>query len=69
MGKPKFKPEAERVRMIITDGPGNCFPKYEGKVFVVIGPFESFTDKVEVQEAMTELLRDWNRRSLQRKRK
>ena len=61
MGKVKFKPEAEQIRMIMTDGPGNCFPEFEGKVFAGVGPFECFSDKVELQEAMTALLRDWNR--------
>lgn len=59
----KWKPRSEQIRMIYTDGPGNndVVNENRGKVFAVIGPFESFSDKEELQDALRDLLRKYNR--------
>jgi hypothetical protein len=56
----KFKPKSEQVRMIVTDGPGGAMPEHGGKVFALIGPFDSFTDKQDLQDMLTTLLRGYN---------
>lgn len=56
----RFKPKDEQVRLILTDGPGGVMPEHKGKVFAVIGPFENFTDKPELQNALMTLLRGYN---------
>jgi len=56
----KFKPKDKRVRLIFTDGPGRCMPEHEGKVFAVIGPFDTFTDKSELRDALEMVCRGFN---------
>lgn len=46
--------------MIFTDGPGGAMPEHEGKVFALIGPFDSFTDKADLRDMLTTLLRGYN---------
>jgi hypothetical protein len=59
----EFKPEPEQVRCVYTDDPNGAMPEHKGQVFAVIGPFESFTDKMKLQDALRMLLRGWNIRS------
>lgn len=59
-GALKFKPRAKRVRMIVTDGPQGIMSEYPGKVFAVIGPFDSHTDKPELQDMLTTVCRGFN---------
>ena len=63
MGKPKFKPKKDQIRLTYTTGHQSCYPEYRGqdKVFAVIGPFEGFGDKMDIQEALKELLMSWNK--------
>ena len=61
MGKVKFKPEAMQVRMVYTTDTPSYFSEYKDKVFVAIGPFDSFEDKLELQAALRELLINFNR--------
>jgi hypothetical protein len=35
-------------------------PEHSGKVFAVIGPFDTFTDKQELMNALEHLVRGWN---------
>lgn len=56
----KFKPKREQVRMVFSDGPGSVMPEHKGKVFAVIGPFDDFTDKTDLQDMLTTLLRGYN---------
>ena len=55
-----FKFESEQVRCVYTDAPEFAMPEHKGKVFAVIGPFDSFTDKTKLQDALRTLLRGWN---------
>ena len=56
----KFKPRAQRVRCVFTDEPQRSYPEHKGKVFAVIGPFDDFTDKAALQDALVLLLRGFN---------
>lgn len=56
----RFKPKDQQVRLIFSDGPDRVMPEYAGKVFAVIGPFETFTDKQELMNALEHLVRGWN---------
>lgn len=56
----RFKPKEQLVRMIMTDGPGRCMPEHEGKVFCVIGPFEDYADKADLQRMLQIMLRGYN---------
>lgn len=56
----RFKPKEQLVRMIMTDGPEHCMPEHEGKVFCVIGPFESYADKADLREMLEIMLRGYN---------
>lgn len=56
----KFKPKNKQVRLIFTDGPDRVMPEHEGKVFAVIGPFDTFTDKAELRDALEMLARGFN---------
>lgn len=59
----EFKPKPEQVRCVYSDDPSVAMPEHKGKVFAVIGPFESYTDKMQLQDALRMLLRGWNIRS------
>lgn len=50
------------VRMIMTSGPGNNAVVNENpdKVFCVIGPFENFGDKIELERALEIVCRGFN---------
>lgn len=56
----KFRPKDKRVRLIFSDGPGRVMPEHAGKVFAVIGPFDQFTDKTDLQDMLTTLVRGYN---------
>lgn len=57
----KFKDKDKRVRLIFTDGPGPAAKDMgDGKVFAVIGPFDTFTDKQDLQDALETFVRGWN---------
>jgi len=51
---------ATPVRIIYTDKPGEAFPEYKGKFFVVIGPLEGHFDKADLQDSIECLLRGYN---------
>jgi hypothetical protein len=59
----EWKPEAEQIRCVYTDDPMGAMPEHKGKVFAVVGPFETFTDKPALREALKMLLRGWNLQS------
>lgn len=56
----QFKPKDKQTRLIFTDGPGRAMPEHEGKVFALIGPFDDFTDKAALQDALELLVRGFN---------
>lgn len=56
----KFKPKDQQIRMVYTDGPEGAMPEHRGKVFAVIGPFENFSDKPDLQDKLKKLLRSYN---------
>jgi hypothetical protein len=56
----KFKPKDRQTRLIFTDGPGRVMPEHAGKVFAVIGPFDCFTDKADLQDALETIVRGYN---------
>lgn len=56
----RFKSKNRQTRIVFTDGPGAALPEYAGKIFALIGPFEDFTDKTDLQEALVMLLRGYN---------
>lgn len=56
----KFKSKNKQTRLIMSDDPGRVMPEYKGKVFCVIGPFEDFTDKTDLQDALVMLIRGYN---------
>lgn len=62
MSKPalKFKPKAKQTRVVFTNGPGSAMPEHKGKVFALIGPFDTFTDKPDLQDALVCLVRGYN---------
>lgn len=55
-----IKPKYQSVRMVVTDAPERAMPEHRGKVFAVIGPFDSFSHKVELQWMLETILRGWN---------
>jgi len=56
----KFKPKDQQVRLVFTDAPGQTMPEHQGKVFAVIGPFDDFTDKQGLMDALELVCRGWN---------
>lgn len=65
MGKAlAFKPYDKRVRVIYGDGKYlsgmDHVRKNPNKVFAVIGPFDSHTDKSDLQDMLETLLRGYN---------
>lgn len=56
----RFKPKKRQTRLIFTDGPGSAMPEHAGKVFALIGPFDNFTDKPDLQDALVTFVRGYN---------
>ena len=56
----QFKPKDQQARIVYSSAPQAAYPEHEGKTFAVIGPFESFDDKQELQRALLMLMRGWN---------
>jgi len=56
----KFKPKNKQIRMVYTDAPEVAMTEHKGGVFAVIGPFDSFMDKPDLQDALRMLLRGYN---------
>jgi hypothetical protein len=56
----KFRPKAERVRLVYTNSPGTAMPDNVGKVFAVVGPFEGFDDKADLRDMLEVVIRGWN---------
>ncbi len=58
----RWKPEREQVRIQYSDAPerGDLVRENGGKIFAVVGPFDDFTDKPDLQRALQLLLRGWN---------
>ena len=52
----------DRVRVIYTGDPGrvDSVSKNPGKVFAVIGPFDDFTDRKELRDALEMIVRGHN---------
>jgi len=46
--------------MVYTDAPEVAMTEHKGKVFAVIGPFDSHMDKPDLQDALRMLLRGYN---------
>lgn len=59
-GKPTFRGDA--VRMVMTSEPGNngVVNDNTDKVFCVIGPFENFGDKADLERALEMVVRGFN---------
>ena len=57
-----YKPKDQQVRMILSDDPKSCpiVTEHPGKVYAVIGPFDGFSDKMELQHMIETMLRGWN---------
>ena len=58
----KFKAKADLVRMIFSDDPGgvDSVTKNPDKIFAVIGPFDSHSDKADLQDMLETVLRGYN---------
>lgn len=59
----EWKPKNEQVRLVMTsETPGPFKSEFENnaKVFAVIGPFDDFTDKQDLQAALTTFLSGYN---------
>lgn len=56
----EFKPKHRQTRLVFTDGPGRAMPEHAGKVFALIGPFDCFTDKADLQDMLTTMIRGYN---------
>jgi hypothetical protein len=58
----KVRPKAEQVRIAYSTEPArtSVATDSDGKVFALIGPFDSHLDKPELQAAIEMLLRGWN---------
>lgn len=56
----RWKPKDKRVRVVMTDGPGAAMPEHKGKVFALIGPFDSHADKGDLQDMLITLIRGYN---------
>lgn len=52
----------DRVRVIYSEAPGRCdaVEKNPGKVFAVIGPFDDFTDRAALRDALEMIVRGHN---------
>ena len=60
MTQRRSKPYDERVCIVYTDGPGRAMPEHAGKVFAVVGSFDNFTGKPDLQNALEMLLAGFN---------
>lgn len=62
--EPDRRPREEQVRVIITQGEhvsrSNLVTENPGKLFMVIGPFDSFSDKDELSHAVELVCRGYN---------
>lgn len=60
----KFKPYDKRVRLIFGDGEAltgmDHVKQNPGKVFAVIGPFDTHTDKADLQDVLETVCRGFN---------
>jgi hypothetical protein len=56
----RFKPKNRQTRLVFTSGPEAAMPEHHGKVFALIGPFDSFTDKTDLQDMLECLIRGHN---------
>jgi hypothetical protein len=56
----RFKSKENRLRLIFTDRAGAAMPEHNGKVFALIGPFDSHTDKGDLQDMLTTIIRGYN---------
>lgn len=58
----KFKPKDRCVRVIYSDDPGgvDSVKQNHGKVFAVIGPFDSHTDKQDLMDMLETVVRGYN---------
>ena len=59
----KFKSKKDRVRLIFTDGVERTIESnndLNGKVVAIIGPFDNFTDKQNLQNMLITLCRGYN---------
>ncbi len=52
--------DKEQVRIVLTDAPGKAMPEHQGKLFAVIGPFDTFGDKMRLQDTLTLVVRGYN---------
>lgn len=57
-----WKPKAQQTRVIYSGDPSgvDSVKLNPGKVFAVIGPFENFTDKADLRDALELLVRGHN---------
>lgn len=58
----KFRPKEDQARLVMTSEDQACMGSAagKGKVFCVIGPFDDFTDKQDLQDRLISLLRGYN---------
>ena len=52
--------ERIQIRLVFTDAPGRVMPEHSGKIFAMIGPFESFTDQPALMLELEALVRGYN---------
>jgi hypothetical protein len=52
--------KSTQTRLVFTDAPGAAMPEHKGKVFALIGPFDSFQDNDELQLKLEALVREYN---------
>ena len=50
------------VRLVFSDDPNQFMAEYPGKVFAVIGPFESHHDGLDLQEALRLAVMEYNKK-------
>ena len=57
-----WKPKARQTRVIYSDDPGrvDSVTKNPGKVFAIIGPFDTHTDKQSLMDALELVVRGHN---------
>jgi hypothetical protein len=49
------------MRIVYTDTPERAMPEHRGKVFALIGPFESFSDQPELRQELEQVLQTYNK--------
>jgi len=50
------------VRLVFSDNPNQFMAEYPGKVFAVIGPFESHHDRLDLQQALRQAAMEHNKK-------